>query len=69
MEKRYWLDVDNEIIKKAKESNQKIITGILFEYPLSFGKSEYGLISEVSTESFNFVHTEMWVTSPEFRTK
>lgn len=67
MEKRYWLDIDNNIIQKAKESNQKISTGILFEYPLSFGKSEYGLISEVSTDSFNFVHTEMWVSSPEMR--
>lgn len=69
MEKRYWLDIDVSAIEEAKNRGQKIHTGILFEYPLSFGKSEYGLISEVDPDSLKFVHTDMWVASPEFKAK
>jgi hypothetical protein len=62
MEKRYWIDIPIEMVEKQKEG--KIFTGILFEYPLSFGKSEYGLISEVSVPLFVFAHTDMWTSSP-----
>lgn len=67
MDKRYWLDVDNNIIEKAKNENGKFFTAILFEYPLSFGKSEYGLISEVNTSSFLFTHVDMWTFSPQLK--
>ncbi len=69
MEKRYWLDVENSILEQAKKQGGKISTGVLFEYPLSFGRSEYGLISEIDPDSFKFVHTDMWVASPELKTK
>lgn len=64
MEKHYWFDIPNEIIEGAKKQGSKISGGMLFEYPLSFGKSEYGMISEIDPESFKFIHKEMWVNSP-----
>lgn len=64
MEKHYWLDIDNTIIDNAKKSNGSISSGLLFEYPLAFGKSEYGMISDVDPENFGFVHKDMWVLSP-----
>lgn len=64
MEKHYWLDIPNEIIEGAKKANIKFFGGLLFEYPLSYGNSEYGMISEIDPESFKFVHKEMWVHSP-----
>lgn len=67
MEKRYWLDVKNSIIETAKNENGQIFTAILLEYPLSFGKSEYGLISEINTSSFAFTHIDMWAFSPQLK--
>jgi hypothetical protein len=68
MEKRFWLDVDSDTIQKAKESG-RFYSGIVFEYPVAFGKSEYGLISEIDVETFSFVHKDMWVSSPPLRQK
>jgi len=67
MEKKYWLDISNEMIEKAKQNDGKIFSGVLFEYPLSFGKSEYGLISEINTSSFTFTHKDMWTSSPSLK--
>ena len=67
MEKHFWLDVDIDIIQKAKESGKKFYTGMIFEYPIEFGKSEYGMISETDAETFSFVHKDMWVSSPPLR--
>lgn len=67
MEKRFWFDVDDQIIKKTKEENAKIFVGVIIEYPLTFGKSEYGMISEIDPETLGFVHKDMWVQSPPMR--
>jgi len=67
MEKRFWFDVDNQTIKKTREANTKIFIGVIMEYPLMFGKSEYGMISEVDPETLSFIHTDMWVQSPSVR--
>ena len=64
MEKRFWLDIANEIIDGARQTNSSVWSGVVFEYPLPFGKSEYGLISEIDPETFLFVHKDMWVKSP-----
>jgi hypothetical protein len=66
MEKHFWLDVDLEILQKAKEVGS-FYTGMIFEYPLAFGKSEYGMISETNIEKLAFVHKDMWVYSPPLR--
>lgn len=67
MEKRYWLHIEKDIIQAAKQNNSKIYSGMIFEYPLAFGNSEYGLISEIDPETFSFVHKDMWVQSPPLR--
>jgi len=67
MEKRFWLDIDSEIIQGARQAGTSIWSGVIFEYPLAFGKSEYGLISEINPETFLFVHKEMWVHSPTIK--
>jgi hypothetical protein len=67
MEKRFWFDIDSQTIKKAKEMSAKIFVGVIMEYPLTFGKSEYGMISEVDPETLSFVHKDMWVQSPPMR--
>lgn len=64
MEKHYWFDIPNEVIDEAIKSKTKISGGLVFEYPLSYGNSEYGMISEIDPETFKFVHKEMWVHSP-----
>jgi hypothetical protein len=69
MEKRFWFDIDNQTIKKAKDTNTKIFVGVIMEYPLTFGKSEYGMISELDPETFSFVHKDMWVQSPPLRSE
>ncbi|HEX9846590.1 MAG TPA: hypothetical protein VGA92_09055 [Candidatus Nitrosotenuis sp.] len=69
MEKRFWFDIDNQTIKKTKETNTKIFVGITIEYPLVVGNSEYGMISEVDPETLSFVHKDMWVQSPPLRSK
>lgn len=69
MEKRFWFDMDDQTIKKAKEASTKIFVGIVIEYPLTFGESEYGVISEVDPETLSFVHKDMWVQSPPLRSQ
>ncbi|MEW6043423.1 MAG: hypothetical protein AB1608_04100 [Thermoproteota archaeon] len=67
MEKRFWFEIDVQTIQKAKEANSSIYTGVIIEYPLTFGKSEYGMISEVDPETFTFVHKDMWIHSPSLK--
>jgi hypothetical protein len=67
MEKRFWFDIDEQTIKKAKETNTKIFVGVVIGYPLVFGESQYGMISEVDPETLSFVHKDMWVQSPPLR--
>lgn len=69
MEKRFWFDIDNQAIKKAKESSTKIFVGVVIGYPLTFGESEYGMISEVDPDTLSFVHKDMWVQSPSLRSQ
>ncbi len=64
MEKHYWVFIDSELIKKAKEGSEKIYSALYFEYPVSGGKSGYGMISEYNPENDGFIHKDMWVQSP-----
>ena len=68
MEKRYWFFLAHDLITRAKEGNEKIFTGIYFEYPVSGGKSGYGMISEYNAQTNGFIHKEMWVETPTGRT-
>jgi hypothetical protein len=63
MEKHYWIFIDSDLIQKAKEGKEKIFSALYFEYPLSDGKSGYGMISEYNPKTDGFMHKEMWVDS------
>lgn len=64
MEKHYWIFIDSELIKKAKEFSETIYSALYFEYPVAGGKSGYGMISEYTPQNDGFVHKDMWVESP-----
>ena len=46
--------------KKVKIGTEKLFTILYFEYEGSIGKSGYGMISEYSPSTGNFVHRDMW---------
>jgi len=56
--------IDSELIKKAKAVTGKIFSALYFEYPVSGGKSGYGMISEYNPQNDSFTHKDMWVESP-----
>jgi len=64
MEKHYWVLIDSSLIKKAKEGSEKIFSALYFEYPVTGGKSGYGMISEYDPKNDGFIHKDMWVESP-----
>jgi len=64
MEKHYWIFIDSELMKKAKEGTGKIFSALYFEYPVAGGKSGYGMISEYDPKNDSFTHKDMWVQSP-----
>jgi len=61
MEKHYWFFIDCDLIQKAQEGKIKIFVALYFEYPLTQGKSGYGMISEYNPKIDGFMHKEMWV--------
>ena len=68
MEKRYWFFIERPMMEKIKEEKEKLFTAIFFEYPVSGGKSGYGMISEYNPQTSSFVHKDMWVETPTGRT-
>ena len=68
MEKHYWFFIDRDFMSKVKEGTQQLFTAIYFEYPVSGGKSGYGMISEFNPKTSSFVHKDMWVETPSGRT-
>ena len=68
MEKHYWFFLAHDLIDSAKEGKEKIFTAVYFEYPVSGGKSGYGMISEYNAQTNGFLHKEMWVETPSGRT-
>jgi len=61
MEKHYWFFIDCDLIQKAQEGKIKIFIALYFEYPLTQGKSGYGMISEYNPKIDGFMHKDMWV--------
>jgi hypothetical protein len=61
MEKRYWLFIDSDLMKKAKEGNGQIYIALYFSYEFIGGRSGYGLISHFDKQENMFVHRDMWV--------
>lgn len=65
MEKRYWFFVDNDLMEKAKNGEEKIFTLLYFQYKISAGTSYYGMISEYQSKDNKFIHKDMWVDSAD----
>lgn len=65
MEKRYWLYVDRELMRKSLDSKKIIHTAMYFAYENLGKKNGYGMISELDPKTKSFVHKEMWVDTPD----
>ena len=61
MEKRYWLFVNNDLIKNGLVTKKIIHTAMYFQYENLGRINGYGMISELNPETKSFVHKEMWV--------
>jgi len=61
MEKHYWFFIDSETWKKADSGLTPLHTALYFEYIHGGKKSGYGMISEYSSSTGNFVHRDMWI--------
>jgi len=61
MEKHYWFFIDSETWKKADSGLTPLYTALYFEYIHGGKKSGYGMISEYSSSTGNFVHRDMWI--------
>ncbi len=61
MEKHFWFFIDSETWKKADSGAESLYTGLYFEYTHAEKKSGYGMLSEYSSATKNFVHKEMWI--------
>lgn len=69
MEKHYWIFIDSSLIKKAKEGSEKIFSALYFEYPVTGGKSCYGMISEYNPQTDEFIHKDMWIDTQNEKLK
>jgi hypothetical protein len=61
MEKRYWIFIDSDTMKRVKESSQSLYTLLHFSYEFAGGKGGYGMISMFDPKTDNFVHKDMWI--------
>lgn len=65
MEKRYWIFVDEQLMNKVKNEEEKLFIYLYIGYPVSNGKSGYGMVSEYEPKKEIFVHRKMWVDNPK----
>ena len=63
MEKRYWFFIDKQRWAKATSGEEKLFTGVYFEYTANAQTNGYGIISEFVPNTNNFVHKDMWIDS------
>ena len=61
MEKHYWFFIDSEVWKKADSGSEPLHTGIYFEYTSAGKQCGYGMLSEYSSTTKNFIHKDMWI--------
>ena len=61
MEKRYWLFLDSDAVKNAKNGDVQIFVVLYFAYEYPGGRSGYGMISHFDAKTNTFVHKDMWV--------
>jgi hypothetical protein len=61
MEKRYWIFIDSDTMKKTKENSGSLYTLLHFSYEYAGGHGGYGMISMFDPKTDNFVHKDMWI--------
>ena len=54
-----------DMMEKVKNGQEKLFTYLYIEYPVSNGKSGYGMISEYEPKKEIFIHRKMWVDNPK----
>jgi hypothetical protein len=61
MEKRYWIFIESDTVRRIKESSQSLYTLLHFSYEYAGGSGGYGMISMFDPKTDNFVHKDMWI--------
>ena len=64
MEKRYWLYVNRDLLKRSLDAKKIIHTAMYFQYENLGQINGYGMISELNPETKVFVHKKMWADTP-----
>ncbi|MFQ5941889.1 MAG: hypothetical protein ACE5KA_09360 [Nitrososphaerales archaeon] len=61
MEKKYWIFIDSDLMRKAKANSTQIFVALYFAYEFPGVSAGYGMISQFDAAANTFVHKEMWV--------
>ena len=61
MEKRYWIFIDSDVMRRAKDGTMQLFTFVNFFYEFEGGVSSYGMISQYDPKGNVFIHKDMWV--------
>jgi hypothetical protein len=61
MEKKYWIFIDSDTMRKAKDGTVQLYTFVNFIYEFEGGISSYGMISQFDPKANVFIHKDMWV--------
>jgi hypothetical protein len=61
MEKRYWIFIESDTMKRIKENSGSLYTLLHFNYEYAGGNGGYGMISMFDPNTDNFVHKDMWI--------
>ena len=61
MEKRYWIFLKDEMLKKVKQGTSGLFILFYFSYEYRGGKSGYGMISQFDKNTDTFIHNDMWI--------
>jgi hypothetical protein len=65
MEKRYWFFIEKQRWADVESGKASLFTGIYFNYQVNSRQNGYGIISEYSSSSKNFIHKDMWIDNPK----
>ncbi len=61
MEKKYWIFIDADVIKKAVDGASQVFVSLYFSYTYVGGTSAYGTVSQYDGKNDIFIHKDMWL--------
>jgi hypothetical protein len=61
MEKKYWIFIDADMIKKAVDGTSQVFVVLYFSYAYVGGTSAYGTVSQFDEKNDTFIHRDMWL--------